>query len=73
MSRSKKQGHFIGFFFPIQAYKRLLEIRLLAGARTNAAVVREALRYYEFYLKYQKEGYRIQLAKDDHVIEIEIE
>jgi hypothetical protein len=54
------------------AFVRLHEIKQLANASTNAEVVRNALRLYEWFLKQRAEGYKHQLVKDNQVKEVEI-
>ena len=58
--------------FSQEAYDRLTEIKKLADARTNAEVVRDALRLYEWFLRRKREGYAVQLTKDDAVKEVEL-
>ena len=58
--------------FTPEALERLREIKELAGAKTNAEVVRNALRLYEWFLRQKKENYTIQLVKDNWVKEVEI-
>lgn len=58
--------------FSPQAYERLLQIRELAGARTNAEVVRNALRIYEWFLDQKRAKHKLQLVTDNSVKEIEL-
>lgn len=58
--------------FTPDAMERLRQIRELASATTNAEVVRNALRVYEWFLKQKAEDYKFQLIKDDQVKEVEI-
>jgi len=58
--------------FTPEAFARLEEIRVQAKARSNAEVVRSSLRLFEWFLQRTKEGYTLQLAKDDLVKEVEI-
>ena len=58
--------------FSPEAYSRLLQIREMAEARTNAEVVRNALRVYEWFLEQKKENARLQVVKDGTVKEIEL-
>jgi hypothetical protein len=59
--------------FAPEAMERLERIKLLAGLKTNAEVIRNALRLYEWFLKQTKENaYKIQLAKDHTVKEVEL-
>lgn len=58
--------------FTPDAMERLRQIRELASASTNAEVVRNALRIYEWFLKQKAEDYKFQLIKDDQVKEVEL-
>jgi hypothetical protein len=58
--------------FTPDAMDRLRQIRELASATTNAEVVRNALRVYEWFLKQKAEDYKFQLIKDDQVKEVEL-
>ena len=58
--------------FTPEALERLREIKEMAEAKTNAEVVRNALRLYEWFLKQRQENYKIQLVKDNKVKEIEL-
>jgi len=58
--------------FTPDAMERLRQIRELASATTNAEVVRNALRVYEWFLKQKAEDYKFQLIKNDHVKEVEL-
>ena len=64
--------HRIQLDFSPESYARLLALRENSEARTNAELVRNALRLFEWYLKTKDEGYQIQLAKDDEVKIVEI-
>ena len=59
--------------FSSEAYQRLEELRKKADARSNADVVRNAIRLYEWFLE-QKRGEfnRIQVSDGKTVKEIEI-
>ena len=54
------------------AHECLLRIRKAADAKTNAEVVRNALRIYEWFLLQRREQFRVQLVKDDVVKEVEL-
>lgn len=58
--------------FTQEAFVRLHEIKSRANASTNAEVVRNALRVYEWFLEQKAEGYKLQLVRDNHVKEVEI-
>jgi hypothetical protein len=58
--------------FSPEAFERLKVIRANADAKTNAEVIRNALRVYEWFLKQRHEDYRLQLVKDDIVKEVEL-
>jgi hypothetical protein len=58
--------------FTPEAFERLKDIRNLADAKTNAEIVRNALRLYEWFLRRKRQDYRIQLVKDDTVKEVEL-
>jgi hypothetical protein len=58
--------------FPPEAVERLLQIKELAEAKTNAEVVRNALRLYEWFLRQKRDNYTFQLVKDSRVTEVEI-
>jgi hypothetical protein len=58
--------------FTPEALERLREIKEMAEAKTNAEVVRNALRLYEWFLKQRRDNYKLQLVKDNKVKEVEI-
>jgi hypothetical protein len=58
--------------FTPEGYNRLLQVKDLADARTNAEVVRDALRVYEWFLRQRKDNYKLQLVKDDKIKEVEL-
>jgi len=58
--------------FTPEALERLREIKEMAEAKTNAEVVRNALRLYEWFLKQKRDNYTLQLVKDNKVKEVEI-
>lgn len=64
--------HRLQLDFSPEAYSRLLEVRRKSDARTNAEVVRNALRLYEWFLEQKQNKYRLQLVKDDTLKEVEI-
>lgn len=64
--------HRVQLDFTEEGFNRLHEIKTLADARTNAEIVRNALRLYEWFLRQKKDDYRFQLVKDDMVREVEL-
>lgn len=58
--------------FTPEALERLRQIKDMAEAKTNAEVVRNALRLYEWFLRQKQENYKLQLVKDNMVKEVEI-
>lgn len=58
--------------FTPEALERLRQIKEMAEAKTNAEVVRNALRLYEWFLRQKRENYKFQLVKDNMVKEVEI-
>jgi len=58
--------------FTPEAIERLRQIKALANASTNAEVVKNALRVYEWFLNQRNNHYKLQLVKDDQVKEVEI-
>ena len=53
--------------FSVQAFEKLQELKQLTDARSNAEVIRSALRLYEWYVKTRRDNYQVQIAKDDQV------
>jgi hypothetical protein len=58
--------------FTQEAFDRMLQIKEMANATTNAEVVRNALRVYEWFLRQKAENNRLQLVKDNQVREVEL-
>lgn len=54
--------------FSPEAVKRVVALRERVHAKSNAEVVRDALRLYEWFLDQQQEGLRIQLVNKDNVV-----
>jgi len=52
------------------AFDRLEQIKRLADAKTNAEVVRNALRVYEWFLQQKREGFKLRSVKGDTVREV---
>ena len=68
----KVDRHRLQLDFSPEAFERLMMIRERSEARTNAEVVRNALRLYEWFLEQKDQDYRIQLVKDDTAKEVEL-
>lgn len=56
--------------FSEKAYKTLTELKEKADVKTNAEVVRNALRLYEWFL--DQKGAKIHIVRDDSVKEVEL-
>jgi hypothetical protein len=55
-----------------EALGRLEKLRVRTQKQSQAEVVRNSLRVYEWLLDQLEKGYTLQLAKDDYVKEVEI-
>ena len=64
--------HRLQLDFSPEAYERLRRIREASDAQTNAEVVRNALRLYDWFLAQKRNNARLQVLEDDGVKEIEI-
>jgi len=62
----------VQFDFSEEAYQRLEKLRHRTQKQSQAEVVRNSLRVYEWLLDQLDKGFVIQLAKDDFVKEVEI-
>lgn len=58
--------------FSAEAFARLQDIKELSDAKTNAEVVRNALRLYEWFLRQRRDDYQFHLVKGDTVKEVEL-
>jgi hypothetical protein len=58
--------------FSPEAFERLALIRKKAGTNSNAELVRNALRLYDWYLDQKQEGYKLQLVKGSEAKQVEI-
>ena len=58
--------------FSPEAYDRLVRIRERSEAATNAEVVRNALRLYDWFLEQKNNGSTLQIVQEDSVKEVEI-
>jgi hypothetical protein len=72
VEESAPTRHRVQLDFSFEAYERLLALRSKSGVRTNAELVRNALRLFEWYLRIREEGQKIQLVKDNEIREVEI-
>jgi hypothetical protein len=69
-SESKTQR--VQIEFSQDAANRLRQIKELSGATSNADVMRNALRFYDWFLKQQNDGWSLQLRRGDAIREVEI-
>lgn len=58
--------------FTPEAFERLQEIKEMADAKTNAEVVRNAIRLYDWFLRQKQEDFKFHLVKNDRVKEVEL-
>jgi hypothetical protein len=58
--------------FSPEAYNRLTALRKKAEARTNAELVRNALRLYEWFLEQKDKERKIHVVDGDNVKEVEL-
>lgn len=72
LQKEETTRHRLQLDFSREAYNRLVDLRGRSEARTNAEVVRNALRLFEWFLDQKRNGYKIQLVKDNEVKEVEI-
>lgn len=63
--KGEMERHRLQLDFSHEAYERLLMIRELSEARTNAEVVRNALRLYEWFLEQKRKSYKLRLVRED--------
>ena len=63
--------HRLQLDFSTEAYERLVRIRRRSEAATNAEVVRNALRLYDWFLEQKSKGASFQVVEDGTVKEIE--
>jgi hypothetical protein len=63
--------HRLQLDFSTEAYERLLRIRDRSEATTNAEVVRNALRLYDWFLEQRSKDIRVQIVEGDLVKEVE--
>jgi hypothetical protein len=54
------------------AYERLEFIKLRDGSPTSSVVIRNALRFYDWYLTKRDNGAKLQIVENDCVKEIEV-
>lgn len=58
--------------FSPKTYARLLELRNRSETRTNAELVRNALRLYEWFLDQKEHGAKVQVVDGEQVREVEL-
>jgi hypothetical protein len=63
--------HRVQLDFSPEAYERLNRIRTRSDAATNAEVVRNALRLYDWFLEQTSKDARFQIVENGDVKEIE--
>ena len=63
--------HRVQLDFSPEAYERLNRIRTRSDAATNAEVVRNALRLYDWFLEQRSKDARFQIVDNGDVKEIE--
>ena len=63
--------HRLQLDFSVEAYERLMRIRRRSEAATNAEVVRNALRLYDWFLEQRHRGASFQVVENGTVKEIE--
>ena len=63
--------HRVQLDFSAEAYERLIRIRSRSEAATNAEVVRNALRLYDWFLEQRSRDARFQIVDNGDVKEIE--
>jgi len=58
--------------FSPEAFVRLKEVKELAGKKSYAEVVREAILVYEWLLKQKRQDAKFQVVKGDSRMEVEL-
>lgn len=58
--------------FSPKAYAQLLGIKSLTGSSSNAEVIREAIRLYNWFLQQKHDNFKLQLVKGDIVNEVDL-
>ena len=64
--------HRLQLDFSQEAYERSAQIKEKSEARTNAEVVRNALRLYEWFLDLKRKNAKIHVVEGDTIKEVEI-
>lgn len=64
--------HRLQIDFSPEAYERLMRVRERSEAVTNAEVVRNALRLYDWFLDQRARDTKLQMVDGDTVKEIEV-
>ncbi|KKN31047.1 hypothetical protein LCGC14_0827970 [marine sediment metagenome] len=70
--QKERSRHRLQLDFSSEAYARLLEIRTKADASSNAEIVRNALRLYEWFLEQRESNSKIHVITGDVVKEVEM-
>jgi hypothetical protein len=58
--------------FSPDAFDKLREIKNMADHKSYADVVRKSLQVYDWFLRQQRDSWKIQLVKGDTVKEVEL-
>ena len=69
--RWRVKRHRLQLDFSVDAFERLMRIRRRSEAATNAEVVRNALRLYDWFLEQRHRGASFQVVENGTVKEIE--
>ena len=67
---SSSGKHRLQFEFSTEAYSRLQDMKEEAGASSYAALVRDALRVYEYFQDQKRRGYDVALHKDGEPLKV---
>ena len=71
-TEEEAKRHRLQIDFSPEAHERLMRIRERSEAATNAEVVRNALRLYDWFLDQRAQNARLQLVEGETVKEIEV-
>ena len=71
-TKAVDKRHRLQLDFSPEAFERLLRIKEMSDASTNAEVVRNALRLYDWFLDQKDKGRRLQLLEGKTVKEVEV-
>lgn len=72
MSNELPEKRRVQLDFSREAFDQLAALKEASGDRSAAAVIRNSLRLYEWYLTKRKEGYQLQLVRDSEVVKVEV-